>query len=45
MFKYLNNFFNYMSSFLSNEPEEPRFEKPRGYKNISSNEAIKLNRQ
>lgn len=44
MLNYLNNFYKYIYSFLYNQPEELRFEKPSGYKNISSNETRRLNR-
>lgn len=38
MFYYFNQVYEYIYSFFPNESPQPKFEKPRGYKNIASHE-------
>ena len=45
MLKYLNNLYNYICTFFYEENQSPKFEKPRGYKNIASHEPRKLDSQ
>lgn len=42
MFYYFNQVYEYIYSFFSNESSTPKFEKPRGYKNIASHEPRKV---
>ncbi len=45
MLKYLNNLYNYIWTYFYVEDQSPKFEKPRGYKNIACHELRKSNSQ
>ena len=45
MLVFLNSIYNYITSFFFYENDENKFEKPRGYKNVASNEMLKLKRK
>ncbi len=45
MLKYLNNLYDYIYTYFYVENQQPKFEKPRGYKNIACHELRKSNSQ
>ena len=45
MLVYLNSIYKFIYSFISKDEEEIKFEKPRGYKNVASNEMLHLKRK
>ena len=44
MLVYFNYIVNYIYSYFENKDQPKRFEKPRGYKNISSHEILSSKR-